>query len=172
MKKYTIDLDLTKCISCHACAVACMDQNDIRTELGQQPFRYVFDLETEKEEGITYSHLSLACMHCSDAPCIIACPSACLQKDRETNLTIFNTANCIGCHSCAMACPFGIPFFGEDGKMVKCDGCYIRVHYGMKPACVKACPVGALRLIELGAEEIAEENSLQQTGGRLLKVQV
>lgn len=116
-----------------------------------------------------YSHLSLACMHCEDAPCIAGCPSACL-KDPETNLTIFDAANCIGRRSCARACPYGVPGFGADGKMVKCDGCYVRVHHGMKPACVKACPTGALRLIDLDApEEIAPEHSLRRRSMELLE---
>ena len=102
MKKYAIDLDITKCISCGACSVACMDQNDFQVKEGQRPFRNVFDLEMEQKGNVKYSHLSLACMHCSDAPCISACPSACLKKDPETNLTVYDTTNCIGCHSCAM----------------------------------------------------------------------
>lgn len=113
MKKYAIDLDITKCISCGACSIACMDQNDFQVKEGQRPFRNVFDLEMEQKGEVKYSHLSLACMHCSDAPCITACPSACLRKDPETNLTVYDTTNCIGCHSCAMACPYGIPSFGE-----------------------------------------------------------
>ena len=173
MKGYTIDLDLEKCISCGACMVACMDQKDIHPENGQKPFRTVFDLETNRDGITAYSHLSLACMHCVDAPCITACPSACIRKDEETNFTIFNTANCIGCHSCAMACPFGIPSCGEDGKMEKCDGCYVRVHHGMKPACVKACPVEALRLVELeGDKTILPERSLQESSKNILDQQV
>ena len=74
MKKYAIDLDITKCISCGACSIACMDQNDFQVKEGQRPFRNVFDLEMEQKGEVKYSHLSLACMHCSDAPCITACP--------------------------------------------------------------------------------------------------
>ena len=95
MKKYAIDLDITKCISCGACSIACMDQNDFQVKEGQRPFRNVFDLEMEQKGEVKYSHLSLACMHCSDAPCITACPSACLRKDPETNLTVYDTTNCI-----------------------------------------------------------------------------
>ena len=111
MKKYAIDLDITKCISCGACSVACMDQNDFQVKEGQRPFRNVFDLEMEQKGNVKYSHLSLACMHCSDAPCISACPSACLKKDPETNLTVYDTTNCIGCHSCAMASTFPASMF-------------------------------------------------------------
>ena len=114
MKQYTIDFDMEKCISCGACMIACMDQNDTCVQEGERPFRSVFDLEIEREGKVSFSHLSLACMHCTDAPCIIGCPCGCIRKDPETNLTVFDTANCIGCHSCAMACPYGIPSFGAD----------------------------------------------------------
>ena len=173
MKRYAIDLDVSKCISCSACVVACMDQNDIDLPRGQKPFRNVFDMEGKGDKGTTYSHLSLACMHCTDAPCIIACPSACIRKDPETHLTVFDTTNCIGCHSCAMACPYGVPAFGQDGKMIKCDGCYVRVQNGMKPACVRACPTQALRLVDVDApSEIPPEHSLRMTSMGLLEKQV
>ena len=169
MSRLAIDLDMSKCVSCGACAIACMDQNDIELDAGKGPFRCVFDME--EREG--FSHLSLACMHCVDAPCIVGCPSACIHKDPETNLTVFDNTNCIGCHSCAMACPYGVPSFGPDGKMVKCDGCYVRVQHGLLPACVKACPTKALRLIDLDAPaEIPPEHSLRQRSLALLERQV
>lgn len=146
MKRYAIDLDKSKCISCGACTVACMDQNDLDVSR-QLPFRNVFDLEERTKAPVEYHHLSLACLHCVDAPCITGCPSACIRKDPETNFTVFDTTNCIGCHSCAMACPFGVPSFGPDGKMVKCDGCNERVKNGLQPACVRACSFGALTCV-------------------------
>ncbi|MDO4267509.1 MAG: 4Fe-4S dicluster domain-containing protein [Eubacteriales bacterium] len=173
MKRYAIDLDLSRCISCGACMIACMDQNDTDVEGGFSPFRQVFDTEEETAEGRRYSHISIACMHCTDAPCITGCPSACLKKDPETNMTVYDTTNCIGCHSCAMACPYGIPSFGADGKMVKCDGCFMRVREGMLPACVKTCPMSALKLVEIDeAPQIAPEHSLRETSMPMLKRQV
>ena len=72
-----------------------------------------------------------------------------------------------------MACPYGVPNFGPDGKMVKCDGCYVRVHCGMLPACVKACPTQALRLVDLDGESpIPAEHSLRQTSRSMLEEQV
>ena len=138
------DLDIEKCSACGACAIACMDQNDIDTEHCQAPLRVVYDMEETSAKGYQFSYISMACMHCADAPCIKGCPVGCIFKDEETNLTVFDTANCIGCHSCAMACPFGAPTFGLDGKMFKCDGCVERIKHGMEPACVRVCPSGAL----------------------------
>ncbi len=44
-----------------------------------------------------------------------ACPVGCIYKDAETGLTLYHTDNCIGCHSCAMACPYGAPTFRPTG---------------------------------------------------------
>ena len=171
--RYAIDLDVSKCISCGACAVACMDQNDIDLAAGQKPFRNVFDMEEKKDGEVEFSHLSLACMHCTDAPCIVGCPRHCISKDPETNMTIYDTTRCVGCHSCAMACPFGVATFGPDNKMRKCTGCYVRVHNGLLPACVRVCPTNALQLVDLDApDQIAPENSLRTKSLKMLKMQV
>lgn len=157
MKKI-IDLDITKCSACGACAVACMDQNDLDITAGVSPFRVVKDLE---ETCGCYDYYSIACFHCEDAPCIDACPCNCLKKDAETGFTVYDNTNCIGCHSCAMACPFGAPSYNTEGKMIKCDGCAERVKHGLEPACVNNCATGALRLLEeVDLEDIGAERSL------------
>lgn len=128
--------------------VACMDQNDIDVEHGEECYRRTYEPEFETKDGLSCGYFSMACMHCEDAPCIAACPSGCLKKDEETGFTIIDNTNCIGCKSCAMACPFGAPRYRRsDGKMVKCDGCNTRVKNGLKPACVLACPFGALNCV-------------------------
>ena len=140
-----IDLDMHKCSACGACAISCMDQNDFDVTEGNTPFRVVCDLENE---GGAYQYYSIACFHCDDAPCITACPCNCLWKDEETGFTVYDNTNCIGCHSCAMACPFGAPSYGADGKMIKCDGCVTRVKCGLPPVCVNNCPTGALTCVD------------------------
>jgi len=150
-----LELDMEKCVACGACAVACMDQNDFQVEPGALPFRTVRCSEGQAEGGVRYRNLSLACMHCKDAPCIRACPSGCLSKDLETGFTVYDSAVCIGCRSCAAACPFGAPRFGPDGKMHKCDGCVDRVKAGLEPACVRICPFDALSL--RSREEVRRE---------------
>ena len=159
-----IDLDIDKCSACGACAVACMDQNDIDTQRCEAPFRVVFDLEQPDGRGhCKYTYMATACMHCAEAPCVTACPCGCLAKDPETGLTLYNTQYCIGCHSCAMACPFGAPTFGPDGKMRKCDGCVTRIRNGLEPACVRNCPTGALRCVdEEGFKRDHVEHSLKR----------
>ena len=65
------DLDMDKCVACGACAVACMDQNDLRPQDGEELFRTVGVVEP-LPGGKELGFLSLGCMHCADAPCITA----------------------------------------------------------------------------------------------------
>lgn len=153
-----IELDTSRCCACGACAIACMDQNDIDLLTGVRPFRTVFRQETRQTGKIEY--YSMACMHCDNAPCVTACPSGCLYKDEKTGFTLYDTQYCIGCHSCAMACPFGAPTFGPDNKMKKCDACIDRLNAGMQPACVRACTFEALQLVEDKSNPVLKENSL------------
>ena len=148
--KYLIELDPGRCVGCGACAVACMDQNDIVPARPQDLFRKIATIEIGHGPSTRFVYLSVACMHCDDAPCITACPSGCLRKDPDTGFTVYDNANCIGCRSCSLACPFAAPTFNADGKMQKCDGCVVRVQHGLAPACVSVCPFDALTCLEEG----------------------
>lgn len=159
--KHVFVFDADRCCACSACMIGCMDQNDIDSLAGDPCFRKTFNYEIDLTDGRTYcAYLSAACMHCKDALCIAACPVGCIRKDSETGFTVYDNTNCIGCKSCAMACPFGAPRYrASDGKMVKCDGCNIRVKSGLKPACVRACSFGAL-------DCVPEEEYLAQSGSK------
>ena len=140
------------CVACGACQVACMDQNDIMIQDGAQPLRKTYQIEYTRDEKSHIGYFSAACKHCDDAPCIDACPAGCLFKDPDTFFTVYDTAACIGCRSCALACPHGAPTQAPDGKMIKCDGCNERVKAGLLPACVAVCPFDALKLEEEPSE--------------------
>lgn len=150
---YKISFYPELCVACGACSVACMDQNDILPQEGEEPLRRAYQIDFIDESGMAHiGYFSSACKHCDDAACIDACPANCLSKDPETGFTVFDTTNCIGCRSCAMACPHGAPCMGRDGKMIKCYGCNERVKAGLMPACVSVCPFDALKLEEVKTE--------------------
>lgn len=158
--KMIFDLDIDKCVACGACAIACMDQNDIKPDEGEKPFRTVGNAEPFAK-GEVIKFLSVGCMHCDDAPCIAACPCNVLSKN-EMGITVYDNENCIGCHSCLLACPYGAPTFGPSGKMEKCNGCAVRLENGLQPACVSICPTGALTCMpEAEYEEAEKGNSLR-----------
>lgn len=140
--KLRLVCDIDKCSACGACVIACMDQNDIDTERGDMPRRRAVEYELPESDTIVWA--SMTCVHCGDAPCVVACPTGCMYKDEETGFTLYDKDKCIGCHSCAVACPYGAPCFDGEGKIYKCDGCVDRRRAGMEPACVLVCPADAL----------------------------
>ena len=154
------------CVGCGACAIACMDQNDITAGAGDVQFRTVFTTETISKGKCILTSFSLSCLHCEDAPCVQGCPTGCLRKDPDGIMTIYDKSLCIGCHSCVMACPYGVPSFDNEGKISKCNGCYVRVAHGYLPACVRTCPTEALRFCSV--EEISKEKK-NRTMRRMLE---
>lgn len=143
--KLRFDFTAEKCSACGACAVACMDQNDIDIQHGQRSYRNVM----QKERGDEYISLSITCLHCEEAPCIPVCPVGCIYKD-ASSLTLYDTSHCIGCRACFRVCPVEAPTFRQnksgDGSihMEKCHGCLERIITGLQPACVQACPTDAI----------------------------
>ena len=163
MSKKTLFFDAEACVGCYACAVACMDQNDVDVVGDQLMYRNVMHIERAQEGEVDITHVSLACQHCDNAECLDACPSRALRRDEATGAVIVRRELCIGCHSCAMACPFGIPRFGRDGTMQKCDACYARTRFGYAPACVDICPTGALTYTDANEATAAKQARFAKT---------
>ena len=148
-----------------ACVVACQDQNDFVA--GETvAFRHVTKHEAGAYPEAHIAHLSLSCQHCGDAPCLMVCPMRAISRRPEDGVVLVDRDLCVGCHSCELACPFGAPKFPEDGKMSKCDLCHIRRDHGMKPACVRVCPVQAL---DCGPIEEFSEKKAEKASVRILK---
>src|SRR3989475_5220949 len=85
------------------------------------------------------------CMHCADPGCLKACPAPGAIVQYSNGIVDFHEENCIGCGYCITGCPFDIPRISKrDHKAYKCTLCSDRVAVGLEPACIKACPTGAL----------------------------
>ena len=94
--------------------------------------------------NVTNRAVSLACMHCGDPACKAACPRGAIEKRSDDGIVVVDQHKCIGCHACLWVCPFGVPRFGSNGKMQKCDSCLDLAREGTEPACVATCPAEAL----------------------------
>lgn len=137
--------DPSLCSGCAACAVACMDLNDTDIKAGDTPFRTVTVTETPEKYPLL-NFVSSACRHCEKPVCMEVCKYGCIERDEETGFISIDDTLCAGCLSCVFACPFGAVNTDKNGKASKCHGCSARIKNGLDPACVRACPTGALTL--------------------------
>jgi len=152
-------IDVSRCIGCKACQSACMEWNDLRPEIGHFEGSYenpadlgpsVWTLmkfaEHENEQGnLEWLIRKDGCMHCEDPGCLKACPAPGAIVQYANGIVDFISDKCIGCSYCVKGCPFNIPRISkQDHKSYKCTLCSDRVSVGLEPACVKACPTGAI----------------------------
>ena len=147
--------DVSRCSGCMACVVACLDQNDL-PDNGSR-FRHMSRVEMGAYPEVGIRYVSLACMHCGDAPCIAVCPTRALTKRSGNGIVVVHENLCIGCHTCATVCPFGAPQFPDGIRMSKCDFCVARVENGLEPACVRTCTT---KVLTFGpTEKLTEERA-------------
>jgi len=134
------------------------------------------ELEDDRAPGgLRYLFAKRQCMHCIEPACASACPVTALHKEKDGAVT-YDADKCIGCRYCMWACPWDVPMADWSSlapKISKCDLCHDRFQFaepssfngvqlsaaGAKelavlnslPACVKACPAGALEFGERSA---------------------
>jgi anaerobic dimethyl sulfoxide reductase subunit B len=136
-----IVFDSKKCIRCHSCEVACQLEN---TAPPGVLLRQVRSHETGAYPSSREHFISRACFHCNDPSCVSACPAGALRR-RPDGVVQHDASKCIGCGYCIQTCPFFVPQFSPEQKVMrKCSFCAQRIDYGKKPACVAKCTTGSL----------------------------
>jgi Fe-S-cluster-containing dehydrogenase component/formate-dependent nitrite reductase membrane component NrfD len=134
-------IDQRACIGCHACTVACKEENGVPLGVFRTWVKYV-DKGTFPD---TRRHFLVErCNHCDNAPCIAICPTRALFR-RPDGIVDIDPDRCIGCKSCMQACPYDAIYIDpETHTAAKCNFCAHRVEVGLQPACVNVCPEQAI----------------------------
>ena len=164
MTRYGMAIDLSRCIGCNTCAVACKVSNnlpkDVWWNVVHTDGRDFADTSKGTYGGeMQLSWLPVNCMHCENAVCEEVCPTGATVK-RDDGIVTVDEETCIGCKSCMEACPYDVRRLIENepeyylelpigdpaakshkgGTVEKCDFCAGRIDRGEKPACMELCP--------------------------------
>jgi formate dehydrogenase iron-sulfur subunit len=163
----TILIDTSRCTACRGCQIACKEWHELPAnktyQVGWGSHQNPQDLNPNNYKLVRFSeHLENGvvrwnffpdqCRHCEVAPCKETADmymEGAILKDEETGAVLFTektrkfTKEVF--EEIREACPYNIPRRNQStGLMSKCTMCNDRIHNGMIPACVKACPTGTM----------------------------
>ncbi len=123
MPKWSMVIDLEKCVACQACSIACRFENNTpavapeQAEMGRAiRWNDVFPLpinsaeETGEYPNVTTRYITRPCMHCENPPCVKVCPVGATFINEE-GIVEQNYTRCIGCRFCTVGCPYGVRYF-------------------------------------------------------------
>ena len=140
-EQYRFGFSMDACVGCHSCEVACAEQNGLPPGT---TWRRVGEIEGGEHPTVRRFHLSMGCNHCLEPACLDVCPTGAYEK-LANGVVAHHADDCIGCQYCTWGCPYNVPVFQPDRRIVtKCDLCLPRLDAGQVPACVGACPTHAL----------------------------
>lgn len=160
MARLAMLIDLTRCVGCDACTVACKQENGTPVDTF---FARVINVEVGAFPHVKRLYLPVLCNHCDDAPCLKGCPNKAIIR-RPDGIVLVDQDRCRGTGACVSACPYGNIVLSDSDKWYlkseayeeefvkprlkpqvarKCTYCAHRVDEGLDPACVVACPTTA-----------------------------
>ncbi len=150
-EQYRFHFDAVACVGCRCCEVACNEQNNNPADI---KWRRVGEMEGGEFPAFTQMLNSMSCNHCIDPECLRGCPTESYIKIAESGIVVHDDDTCIGCQYCTWNCPYEVPVFHEERNIVtKCHMCHERLDVGQSPACVQACPAGAIEIEVVNVEE-------------------
>ncbi len=136
-------IDITNCIGCRACQVACKQWNEregeeteLEAQLGfQNPAALSAKTYTliafhemdnpQKPGGLDSAFVMQRCLHCLEPACVSACPTTALYRQADGPVS-YDVDKCIGCRYCMLACPWDVPtaeWNSHAPKISKCTHC-------------------------------------------------
>ncbi|MEZ7956735.1 MAG: dimethyl sulfoxide reductase anchor subunit [Rubritalea sp.] len=158
-EQYSFSVDLDSCTGCKACVVACHSLNGLDKTESWRDVGEIISLDTADKQTVTST-----CHHCADPGCLTGCPVGAYEKIPDTGIVRHLDDQCIGCQYCSLKCPYDVPKYNKDlGIVRKCDMCHDRLAEGEAPACVQACPTGAISIKLITTEEIRENAKKQSS---------
>jgi len=144
MANYAMCIDLTTCVACDACVIACKNENRVPDGYSRL---WTEEYLSGRYPNLSVEHYSNRCQHCENAPCVSVCPTeASYFRD---GLVLIDRDKCVECTHCIPACPYGARYRNPGKYIDKCTFCDHRIGTGKSTACVEICPTHSLAFGDL-----------------------
>ena len=114
--RYTMVIDLARCIGCEACTVACKVEHNVpvvppKEFANRIQWTEVFFKEKGKYPNVKIDLNPRPCMHCENPPCVPVCPVKGTYIDKDRGLVLQDYDRCKGLGYCIANCPYDARYF-------------------------------------------------------------
>jgi len=160
-----------RCLACRACELAC---SVAHASSGRLETAILEELPPRRRLVIAAGRNgveALRCEQCLEPLCVFSCKSGALHRDARDGRVVFDERRCLACFMCLMVCPFGVRPDPARDRVVRCDVCTAGVppagppSTASVPACVAACPTGAL-----GRQALPDDRARSRFSGHVVVV--
>jgi anaerobic carbon-monoxide dehydrogenase iron sulfur subunit len=137
-----------KCTGCRKCEMVC----SVFHTGTSNPNRSRIKVTKWENVGL---YLPTTCQNCDRPFCTEVCPAKACHRDVKTNKVVIDKTKCIGCKTCILACPFGVPLFDKTERVtIKCDFC------DGDPQCVASCEAHAIEYLDVDEPGISKRKEV------------
>jgi len=161
MKDVRWVIDVTRCVGCYNCQIACKDEhvdNDWSPYAKPQPIIGQFwmklnDTTRGTVPKVKVSFVPVPCQHCQNAPCMAAATNGAIYR-RPDGLVVIDPVKAVGQTQLVASCPYGAIFWNDQLNLPqKCTGCAHLLDAGTFtiPRCVDSCPTQVMTFGEYSA---------------------
>jgi len=146
--------------------VACKAENEVPLSVWRI---WLKEMEVGSYPHVRRLVMPILCNMCEIPACVQVCPTKATFQ-LENGLVVVNPHICIGCRYCMAACPYGVRHLNPStGCVEKCTFCIQRLERSLEPACVEACPTGAILIGDIADPASEISLILARTNTQMLK---
>lgn len=170
-KQLGLVIDISNCVGCQACEVACKQANQEVTMLHISRLK-VLDVVEGVFPEVRRHFVPVGCNHCRKPACVAACPVQAISRSSD-GVVMIDEGGCTGCGACVSACPYGHVQLDQRNIAVKCQLCRHLIGQGREPGCVSACTAkmhqwAAIHFGDLGDPGSEVSKMVEKGGGEVL----
>lgn len=163
MTKWTLIIDVERCVNCNNCVLATKDEhvgNDFPGYAAPQPklgHSWIAMERRVRGEGsmVDSAYRPVMCNHCDNAPCVKAAKDGAIYK-RPDGIVIIDPQRARGRRELVRSCPYQAIWWNDEYQVpqVWIFDAHLLDQNWTQPRCAQVCPTGAIKALKVDDQQL------------------